>query len=78
MRKKCNILAAVTFVLSVAIFAFTFFVYHYIGPDLNILAEYQKTASQPFLALFFGVWGVLFLFASVMSLLIGKIFFDKE
>ena len=76
MRKKCNTLAASSF--AIAIYVFTYFLFHYIGPEGQILAEYQKTVSKPFIVLFFGIWGVMFQFAAVMSLLIGKIFFSES
>ena len=78
MRKKCNILAACSFAIAIGIYAFTYFLFHYVGPDGQILSVYQETACKPYITLFFGIWGVMFQFAAVMSLLIGRIFFSEK
>ena len=78
MRKKCNILALCSFVISIAIFVFTFYLYHYLGPDGIFEPICHGTPEKPFVTLLFGVWGVCFLFAGVMSWLVGMIFFSKE
>lgn len=78
MKKKCRILAAWSFVLSLAIFAFTYVLHHYTLPGGAFTAVRQPTPAKPFVTLLFGVWGTLFLFAGVMSLLAGRVFFGKE
>ena len=77
MRKKFNILALLSFAISLAIFVFTFYLYHYLGTEGHFVSLYQETPTKPFITLLFGIWGVTFLFASVMSLLIGNLFFPK-
>lgn len=78
MRKKCNILAVCSFLTALAIFVFTYFLYHYLSPEGIFTPVLQETPVKPFITLLFGIWGVCFLFAGVMSLLIGRIFFPKE
>lgn len=78
MKKKCNILALCSFVIAIAIFIFTFYLFHYLGPEGNFEPICHVTPEKPFVTLLFGVWGVCFLFAGVMSWLVGMIFFSKE
>lgn len=78
MKKKCNILAACCFVLALAIFAFSYILYHHTLPGGGFTAVWQSTPGKPMVTLLFAIWGVTFLFASVMSLLIGKIFFSTK
>ena len=74
MRKKCNILGVCSFVIALVIFAFTYYLFHYIGGE----GAYHEEPIKPFVTLLFGIWGVMFLFASVMSFVVGRIFFAKE
>lgn len=78
MKKKCNMLSLCCFVLALAIFVFTYFLYHYGLPDGGFSSVFHETPAKPFVTLLFGIWGVTFLFASVMSLLIGQIFFKEK
>ena len=78
MKKKCNILALCSLALSLAIFVLTYFLFHYLSPDGGFTSVFQDIPAKPFITLFFGVWGVMFLFASVMSVLIGLIFSEKK
>ena len=78
MRKKCNILALCSLVIALGIFAFTFYLYHYCLPDGSFTNVYQTTPGKPWVTFLFGIWGVTFLFASVMSALIGRIFFKGK
>ena len=78
MRKKCNILAWVSLVLALGIFAFTFYLYHYCLPDGTFTVVFQTGPGKPMITYLFGVWGVTFLFASVMSALVGRIFFKDQ
>ena len=77
MRKKCYTLAFWSFLTALAIYIFTFYLFHYFGPD-GFGTVYYETPTKPFVTLLFGIWGVTFHFASVMCLFIGKIFFGKE
>jgi len=78
MRKKCNVLAVCSFIIALAIYIFTFFLYHHLSPEGHFTSIYQTTPAKPFITLLFGIWGVTFQFAGVMSLLVGKIFFSKK
>ena len=77
MRKKWNTLGWISLILALAIFAFTFYLFHYLSPDGGFTTVFQEEAAKPFVTLLFGVWGTLFLFASVMCALVGQIFYKK-
>jgi hypothetical protein len=78
MRKKFNILALCSFALALGIFVFSYILYHHTLPDGGFTAVYQMEPGKPLVTLLFSIWGVTFLFASVMSFLIGRIFFKGK
>ena len=78
MRKKCNLLSLCCLALALGIFAFTFYLFHYCLPDGTFSNIPQATPGKPWVTFLFGVWGVTFLFASVISALIGRIFFKGK
>lgn len=78
MRKKCNILAWCSLALALGIFVFTHYLYHYWLPDGTFTTVYQEIPGKPMITYLFGVWGVTFLFAGVMSALVGRIFFKEK
>ena len=74
MKKKCNILAVCSFALALAIFIFSYILYHHL--DLNgFTLVFQPEPAKPMVTWLFAIWGTHFLFAGVMSLLVGHIFF---
>ena len=77
MRKKCNILAAWAFVLALADFALSYVCFHYLT-DSGFTTIWQPEAGKPFVTDLLGNLGVLLLFAAIMSLLVGKIFFRDK
>ena len=78
MKKKFNRLSLVSFILALVIFGFTFALYHYMGPDGNFCNIWREEPVKPFVTFLFGIWGVTFLFGSVISLVIGNIFFSEK
>ena len=78
MKKKWNKLAVCSLVIALALFVFTYCLFHYMSPEGCFAAAYQITPVKPFVTLLFGVWGVMFLFAAVMSHLIACIFCGKN
>ena len=74
MKKKWNVLAICSLFIAVAIFVLTYFLFHYLGADGSFTAVYQETPAKPFVTLLFGIWGVMFLFAAVISVVLGRIF----
>ena len=78
MRKKFTVLGICMFIIALAIFVFTYCLYHYLGVDGRFTDVFSATPAKPFVTLLFGIWGVTFLFASVMSFLVGIIFFSNK
>lgn len=77
MRRKCNILAICSFMIALAIYLFTYYLYHHLGADGTFSTAYHETATKPFITLLFAVWGVIHQFAAVTSWLVGRIFFSN-
>ena len=78
MKKKCNKLAIWSFVLALGIFVFSYILYHHTLPSGGFTVQWQPAPGKPLVTELFAIWGVMFLFAGVMSLLIGHIFFRDE
>lgn len=77
MKKKFLILSLCSFVLSVFILVFSYFVYHYLTPE-GFSAIWHAQAQKPFVTELLANLGVLFFFSSIMSLLIAIIFSDRK
>lgn len=77
MRRKFDRLALCSFILALAIYVFAYILYHYLSPAGGFSPVFLTEPTKPFLTLLFGTWGVCFHFASVMSFLIGRIFFPR-
>ncbi len=75
MRKKLKTLSFWSFLLAILIFAFDYVLFHYMTPSGAFTTVFQEEAGKPLVTLLFGIWGVLFLFSGVMSLLIAHIFY---
>ena len=78
MRKKFLILSLCCLILALAIFAWTYCLYHYMSPEGIFTTVLRYEPGKPMVTYLFGVWGVCFLFASIMSLLVGLIFGSKK
>ena len=77
MKKKCCCLAIWSFVLAFCIFIFSYILYHHLGPD-GFTAIRRSEPYKPMITWLFAIWGTQFLFAGVLSLLVGKIFFKEK
>lgn len=76
-RKKFLKLSLITFIIGVCVLAVAYFFFHFVTDD-GITFTWHPEAGKPFVTDLIGVFAVLFLFASVMSLLIAFIFCEKE
>ena len=77
MRKKFLKLSLFTFIITVFVLAVAFFFFHFITDD-GITLTWREETGKPFVTQLIGTVGVLFLFASVISVLIAFIFYKKE
>ena len=78
MKKKCRKLSAWSFGLALGIFVLSYILYHYTLPGGAFTAVWQPTPGKPWVTMMVSGLGVLMLFGSIMSLLVGKIFFGDE
>ena len=78
MRRNCIRLSLCSFGWALGLFVFSYFLYHYTLPTGGFTTTWQPEPGKPWITFLFAVWGVTFLFAGVMSLLVGWIFFEKE
>ncbi len=70
MRKRLFKLSAITFVISIVVLIIAYLVFHYIT-DSGITLIKQEEAQKPFITGLIGQFGVLFMFTSVLSLIIA-------
>ena len=78
MKKKFRKLSLWSLVLALAIFVFSYFLYHYVLPDGTVTTVYQKDVGKPLITELFSILGTLFLFSSILSGMIAKIFFPEK
>ncbi len=77
MRKKLMLLSLICLIVSVIVLIIAYFFFHYVT-DSGITLVKQEEAGKPFVTDLIGQFGVLFLFASVISLIIALIFTKKD
>jgi len=77
MRKKLLKFSLVQFIISAVILTVNYFFYHFVTDD-GITLTFHEEPGKPFVADLIGQLGVLFLFSSVVSLIIAFIFFDAN
>ena len=76
-KKKLLKLAWVTAVIGLVVLLLAYFCFHYVT-DAGITLEWHAEAGKPFVTILIGVFGVLFMFTSVFSLLLAWIFGKNE
>lgn len=76
-QKKLLIFAGITFGICIALGVMTYFFFHYYT-DTGFVSVKQDEPGKPFMSYMFGVFTVLFLFTSVISLISAFVFKDKE
>lgn len=75
-RKKFLKLSLITCIIGVFVLAVAYFFFHFVT-DEGITLTWHPEAGKPFVTELIGNFGVLFFFASVISLLIAFIFCDN-
>ena len=78
MTKK-NLLkfSLITFVIGIAVLLIAYFCFHYVTDD-GITLVWHPEAGKPFVTDMIGIFGVLFVFASAISLISSFVFFKKD
>lgn len=74
MRKKFRTLALWCFLLALGVFVLSYLLYHFTLPGGAFTLTRQPEPGKPFVTELLANLGVLFLFGSIMGLLIGNIF----
>lgn len=77
MRKRLLKLSLWQAVIAAVVFVINYFFYHFVT-DEGITTVWQPEAGKPFVADLIGNLGVLFIFGSIVSLLVAFIIFDKN
>ena len=77
MEKKLLKLSLVCFIISVVVLVIAYLFFHYVT-DEGITLIKQEEAGKPFVASLIGQFGVLFFFASSLSLILYFIFKDNK
>ena len=78
MNRKLKNLSWWCFGLAMVFFVLTYVLFHYMTPDGVLTTVFREEAGKPFVTMMVGIWGVMFLFAGVMSRLAGRICFKEE
>ena len=77
MRKRLLKLSLWQGIIAVVVFIINYFFYHFVT-DEGITLVWQPEAGKPFVADLIGNLGVLFIFGSIITLLVAFIVFDKK
>ena len=75
-RKKLFNFAFINFICGIFVLAVAFFFFHFVT-DTGITTTFQQEAGKPFVTMLIGMFGVLFMFSSVTSIIIALVFFEK-
>lgn len=74
IEKKLLKLSLVSFITAIVLFGIAFYFFHFVT-DSGFTLTYHKESVKPFVTDLIGQLAVLFLFTSIISLVIRKIFF---
>ena len=73
-RKKLVLLSIVCLLLALAVFYLDFWIYHYITPEGTVSPVFRQEVGKPLITQLLGNLGVMFLFSSLMSMVLAIIF----
>ena len=76
-KKKLLKFSLVTFIIGICVLLIAYFCFHFVT-DEGITLVWHAEAGKPYVTILIGIFGVLFVFSSVISLLIAHIFIDKK
>lgn len=78
MKQKFQKLSRWSLVLAVLLFAAAFLLFHYMTPEMTFTTTFRTEPGKPMVTEMVAMLGVLFLFSSILSGMIGKIFFSEK
>ena len=77
MKKKFLKLSLITLIIAIIVLIIAYFFFHFVGDEG--IREWQPEAGKPFVTDLIGMFGVLFLWSSAMSLILAlTVFNDKK
>ncbi len=76
-KKNLLKLSLITLIIGIAVLAIAYFFFHFVT-DEGITLTWHPEAGKPFVTDLIGIFGVLFLWSSAMSLISALVFFKKE
>ena len=76
-RKKLLRFSMWQAIIGAVVFVINYFFFHFVT-DAGISLQWQPEPGKPFVTELIGIFGVLFFFGAVVSLLAALIFFDKN
>ena len=76
-RQKWLKLALISLIIAVIVLALDYVLFHYVT-DTGFTSVKQEEAGKPFVTDLVGTFGVLFVFLSAVSLVMGLMFAPKE
>lgn len=78
MKQKFKKLSGWSFALAMAIFLFSYVLFHYVTPEGTLTMVYSQEPGKPLLTELWANLGVLFLFSSITCRMIAGIFFPEK
>ena len=78
MKQKFKKLSLWSFILALALFVWSYFLFHYATPEGGFSLVYRAEPAKPLVTELWSILGVLFLFSSILSGIIGRIFFPGQ
>ena len=76
-KRKLYKFSLITFIIGLVVLLITYFCFHYVT-DEGLTLVWHEEAGKPFVTFLLGMFGVLFIWSSVISLLISIVFCSKE
>ena len=76
-RKNLLKLSLITLIIGLLVLVIPYFFFHFVT-DEGITLTWHPEAGKPFVTDLIGIFGVLFLWSSAMSLIIALVFYKKE
>ena len=73
MQQNLLLTSLTLFLISLGLFVFTFFVFHYLGSDVKFHKTFNKQAQKPFIANLFGMLATFLLASSIVILVLALI-----
>lgn len=76
-RKELLKFSLITIIIGVLLLALTFFFFHFVT-DEGVTLIWHEEAGKPLVTFLIGILGILFVFASAISLIISFILKERE